>query len=356
MHKKVLAWLASKYRAPVLSVNQVGGMDNFIYPGGSMVFNAYGSLCAQSPMFKEDVLVVDLDRLLQQDSAVAEKESPVMEEIWNALVLGVRDFVVKCGFSKAVLGLSGGIDSALVAAIAVEALGKENVLGVLMPSPYSSQGSLDDSARLARNLGIKTTVIHISSAMDTFDVMLKQNFTGLKPDTTEENIQARIRSVILMAFANKFNCMLLNTGNKSETAMGYCTLYGDSAGALAVIADLYKTEVYMLAGWLNESRGFEFIPVEILTKAPSAELKAKQRDSDSLPEYAVLDALLTAYLDEGNDEATLVERGFEAGMVKKVLQTLRHAEFKRRQTPPALRVSRHAFGHGGNIPIATSFK
>ncbi|MDR1241545.1 MAG: NAD+ synthase [Deltaproteobacteria bacterium] len=356
-HKKVLAWFSSKYRTPVVSVNQAGGMDNHIYHGGSMVFDACGSLRAQSPLFKEDVLVVDLNGL-SGDSAegrLVENEADAMEEIWQALALGLHDFVVKCGFTSVVLGLSGGVDSALVAAIAAEALGKENVLGMLMPSPDSLPGSLDDAARFAGNLGIDTMVIPIDKAMETFADVLRPGFTDLSLGAAGENIQARIRSTILMACANKFKRLLLNTGNKSEAALGHCTLYGDSAGAVGVIADLYKTQVCELAGWLNQTRGFELIPPEIPGKPPSAELHNGQEDMAAFPEYKVLDALLSAYLEDGNDEAELVERGFEAQTVKQVLRALRLSEFKRRQAPPVLRINTHSFGQSGHIPIATSF-
>ena len=357
LHRKVLSWSAAKYRTPIVSVNQVGGMDSTIYPGGSMVFNACGALRHQAALFAEDVLVVDLDRLRECDSdESAGAKMTGEEEIWHALVLGVRDFVSKCGFSKAVLGLSGGIDSALVAAIAAEALGKENLLGVLMPSPYSSRGSVEDSLQLAANLGIETVTVPIAQAMETFGDMFAPSFAGTAQDTTEENLQSRIRGITLMAFSNKFGRMLLNTGNKSEAAVGYSTLYGDSCGALGVIADLYKHQVYALSEWINKKRGVEVIPRAIIEKAPSAELRPDQKDSDSLPDYPVLDALLSAYLEDKCDRAELLERGYEAALVDRVLRLIRNAEFKRQQSPPALRVSTHAFGLGGRMPIATSFK
>ncbi|MDL2306445.1 NAD+ synthase [Desulfovibrio sp. OttesenSCG-928-C06] len=356
-HKKVLSWSAAKYRTPIVAVNQVGGMDSAIYPGGSMVFNACGVLREQAALFAEDVLVVDLDKLRECDSdEQAGVKMSEEEEVWNALVLGVRDFVSKCGFSKAVLGLSGGIDSALVAAIAAEALGKENVLGILMPSPYSSQGSIDDSLELASNLGMETITVPIAKAMETFGEMFAPSFANTKPDTTEENLQSRIRGITLMAFSNKFGRMLLNTGNKSEAAVGYSTLYGDSCGALGVIADLYKQQVYALSEWINKRKGFDLIPRAIIDKAPSAELRPDQKDSDSLPDYPVLDALLRAHLGDKCDREELIERGFDIALVDRVLRLLRGAEFKRQQNPPALHVSTHAFGHGGRMPIATSFK
>ena len=354
LHQKVLAWAAGKYHVPVIAVNQIGGMDSSIYPGGSMVFNGGGDLCAQAALFAEDVLLVDLNNLRPRDQSASPREPE--EDVWSALVLGVRDFAHKCGFKQAVLGLSGGMDSALVAAIAAEALGKDNVLGIMMPSPYSSAGSLDDGLALAESLGIKTLTIPIKPGMDTMDAMLAGSFAGQEPGVTEENIQARLRAVILMAFSNKFGSMLLNTGNKSEAAMGYSTLYGDSAGALAVISDLYKTEVYALAEWLNRKQGREVIPRPIIDKAPSAELRPNQKDSDSLPEYPLLDAILWACLDEGCDEAELAERGFDSALTRKILCMFRKAEFKRRQSPPGLYVSGHALGQGGRRPIAASFK
>lgn len=357
LHQKVLAWAAGKYHVPVIAVNQIGGMDSSIYPGGSMVYNGGGDLCAQAALFAEDVLVVDLNNLrpcAAPDTAGTAREPE--EDVWNALVLGVRDFAHKCGFKQAVLGLSGGMDSALVAAIAAEALGSDKVLGIMLPSPYSSAGSVDDSLALAANLGLHTLTIPIRPGMESVDAMLAPSFAGREPDVTEENIQARLRAIILMAFSNKFGSMLLNTGNKSEAAMGYCTLYGDSAGALGVISDLYKTEVYALAEWLNRQRGREVIPRAIIEKAPSAELRPGQKDSDSLPEYPLLDAILRACLDEGCDEAELAGRGFDPAVAQKVLRLFRKAEFKRRQSPPGLYVSGHALGQGGHRPIAASFK
>ncbi|MDR2891931.1 MAG: NAD+ synthase [Deltaproteobacteria bacterium] len=380
-HKKVLSWTAAKYRTPVVTVNQIGGMDSAIYPGGSMVFNSYGNICHQAAKFAEDVLVVDLSRLedpSEKDASSKEasaadnttdneikavtggagsaKPADYEEELWQALVLGVRDFSFKCGFSKAVLGLSGGIDSALVAAIAAEALGGQNVLGVLMPSPYSSRGSVEDSLLLAANLGIETVTIPIEPAMQAMNGMLQPAFAGLASDTTEENIQSRLRCVTVMAFSNKFGRIWLNTSNKSEAAVGYGTLYGDSGGALGVIVDLYKDQVYALSNWINKRHGRDLIPQAIIDKVPSAELRPDQKDSDSLPDYPVLDAILRAHLDERNDLDELVKRGFDEALSKRILSMLRRAEFKRRQLPPGLHVSRSAFGQSGRLPIATTFK
>lgn len=353
LHRRLLTWSAAKYRVPTIMVNQAGGQDSVIYPGGSMLLNSSGLICRMASMFEEDVLVIDLDKDVKAEHGVPQN-SDEMFEMHSALVLGVRDFVHKSGFKKAVLGLSGGIDSALVAAIAVEALGSDNVLGVLMPSPYSSQGSVDDSLALAASLGIKTHTIPIEPAMQSYSGMLEGAFAGTKQDTTEENIQSRIRSNILMAFSNKFGCMLLNTGNKSEAAMGYCTLYGDLSGALCVIGDLYKFQVYDLSNWINSRSGKELIPQAIIDKEPSAELRPDQKDSDSLPPYTLLDAILKAHIDDGQDYASLVDNGFDEETVKKALRLLRRAWFKRRQAPPALHISRHAFGQCGYMPIATT--
>jgi NAD+ synthetase len=357
-HQKVLAWAAGKYHVPVVAVNQIGGMDSSIYPGGSMVFNNGGDLCARAALFAEDVLVVDLNNLQPCGTSgpASDGNREPEADIWSALVLGVRDFAHKCGFRQAVLGLSGGMDSALVAAIAAEALGSGNVLGIMLPSPYSSAGSIDDSLALAANLGLETLSIPIRPGLEAIDSMLAGSFAGKEAGVTEENIQARLRALILMAFSNKFGLMLLNTGNKSEAAMGYCTLYGDSAGALGVISDLYKTEVYALADWLNRKHGREVIPRAIIEKAPSAELRPEQKDSDSLPEYPLLDAILRACLDEGCDETELIERGFDVALARKVLCLFRKAEFKRRQSPPGLYVSGCALGQGDRRPIATAFK
>lgn len=352
LHKRLLCWTASKYRVPTITVNQVGGMDSVIYPGGSMLVNANGTLCKQAAMYEEDVLVVDLDRDIKAPPVQRTLDNTA--DINDALVLGLRDFVRKSGFSKIVMGLSGGIDSALVAAIAVKALGSENVLGIMMPSPYSSQGSVDDSKQLAANLGMKTHIVSIEPAMRAYDGMLEEIFSGMATNTTEENIQSRIRSNILMAMSNKFGCMLMNTGNKSESAVGYATLYGDLSGALCVVGDLYKYQVYELSNWINDKAGKELIPQVIIDKAPSAELRPEQKDSDSLPEYDMLDGILKAYIDAGQSLESIVNMGFDEETVKKVLRLVRRATFKRRQAPPALYVSRHAFGQNGYMPVATT--
>ncbi len=349
LHQRVLSWSAVRYRLPVVCVNQVGGSDSTIYDGGSMAFSGSGAMIVRAEQFAEEVLVADL---VNDRTPIAPAKMPIEEEIWRTLVLGTRDFVRKCGFSSVVLGLSGGLDSAMVAAVAAEALGPENVLGVLLPSPYSSAGSIDDALELAANLGIETKTIPISGLMQSFDAALAPAFAGHAPDVTEENIQARIRGSILMSISNKFGKMLLNTGNKSESAVGYCTLYGDTCGGLAVIGDIYKTRVYAVCRWLNAAKGHAHIPQNILDKAPSAELRPGQTDQDSLPPYDVLDELLYAHLEQGQDANLLEEVGYAPDMVKKVIRLVRGAEFKRQQAPPSLHVSARAFGRGWRMPIA----
>jgi NAD+ synthetase len=272
------------------------------------------------------------------------------EEVWNALVLGTKDYARKCGFTRAVLGLSGGIDSALVAAIACAALGADHVDGVLMPSPWTSQASIDDAFDLARRLGMRTRVLPITSLMEATDALLAPEFDGRPKDTTEENIQARLRGMVLMALANKFGALLLTTGNKSELAVGYCTLYGDMAGGLGVIADLPKTLVFRLASWINR-RG-AVIPQTIIDKAPSAELRPGQRDQDDLPPYDVLDEVLERHLQDHQSAEALVARGFPAPDVNRVLRLVAAAEFKRRQAAPGLKVTDRAFGTGWRMPVA----
>jgi NAD+ synthetase len=291
MRRQMLAAIARRDGVPVLMSNQVGGNDSLIFDGSSLALNARGELIAQAASFQEDMVLVDpfdapaVDAPEEDDTAAA----------YQALVLGTRDYVRKCGFQKALVGLSGGIDSSLVAAIAKDALGAENVLGVGMPSPYSSAGSISDSRRLAANLGIRFEVLGISSLFEEFNRTLEPLFAATRPDTTEENIQSRIRGVLLMALSNKFSALVLTTGNKSEMAVGYCTLYGDMVGALAVIGDLVKTRVYAVCRWLN--RDGELIPEAILKKPPSAELRPDQKDTDSLPPYEILDPILEAYVE-----------------------------------------------------------
>ena len=348
-HERMLGWSAVRYRVPLICVNQVGGQDGLIYSGNSAFFNAFGAVTARARAFEEDVLLVDL---VKPGTALEEIQVCEEEATWRALVLGVRDFARKCGFSQAVLGLSGGIDSSLVAAVAVEALGASNVLGLLLPSPYTSKESITLATKLAENLGIEARTVPIQPMMDAFTAALEPAFAGTGSDLTEENIQSRIRGNILMAFSNKFGHMLLNTGNKSEAAVGYCTLYGDSCGALAVIGDLYKTHVYALSRWYNEQAGFDRIPACILERAPSAELRPNQKDQDSLPPYDELDAILYDHIEMGMGRETLCEVGHNPETVARVLRLIMVSEFKRHQSPPALRVTSRAFGSGWRMGIA----
>ncbi len=344
LHERMLGWSAVRYRVPLLCVNQVGGQDGLIYGGRSVCFNAYGAVTARAASFAEDIFIADL---VKPAEALEAPVPPDEADMWAALTLGVRDFVRKCGFSKVVLGLSGGIDSALVAALAVEALGPENVLGVLMPSPFTSRESIDIARKLAENLRFATHTVPIEPMMQAFEATLAPVFEGKGRDVTEDNLQARIRAVILMSLSNKFGYMLLNTGNKSEAAVGYSTLYGDSCGALAVIGDLYKGQVYGLCRWFNEREGYDRIPQFIIDRPPSAELHPGQKDEDSLPPYDILDKILYDHIEMRMGYDTLCEVGHEPETVARVLKLLTAAEFKRHQSPPALCVSQRHFGGGG---------
>ena len=347
VRREMLSAIASRDGVPVLICNQVGGNDSLIFDGSSFAVNARGELIAQAASFSEDLVLLD-----PFDAApVPEPADDDNEAAFQALVLGTRDYIRKCGFKKAVVGLSGGIDSALVAAVAVEALGAENVLGIGMPSPYSSQGSIDDSRRLAANLGMRFEVVPISDLFSSYTRALEPLFTGLKADTTEENIQSRIRGGLLMALSNKFNALVLTTGNKSEMAVGYCTLYGDMVGALAVIGDLVKTRVYSVCRWLNRER--EVIPYAILDKPPSAELRPDQKDTDSLPPYDVLDPIVEAYVERYETPERIVElHGFPLTLVQQVVRLIERSEYKRQQAAPVLKVTAKSFGMGRRFPIA----
>jgi len=346
----MLAVLAKKYRVPFFYVNQVGGNDDLVFDGRSCVFDGEGWLVARAQGFLEDLIIADLT---SGKTAIAEDDFTLESEIWRALVLGTRDYVHKCGFSGVLLGLSGGIDSSLVAAIAAQALGANNVLGVLMPSPYTSRASIEDACALAQNLGLRTITLCITDIMKSFDRELAGPFQDQQKDVTEENIQARIRGNLLMALSNKFRLVLLATGNKSELAVGYCTIYGDMSGGLAVISDVPKTAVYRIAKWLNASRGREIIPAAVLHKAPSAELRFGQTDQDSLPPYEVLDEILERYIELHQSKEELLARGFENAMVERVLCLVKSAEFKRRQAAPGLKVTDRAFGSGWRMPVAS---
>jgi NAD+ synthase (glutamine-hydrolysing) len=346
MRQEMLGHMAGKYGLPMVIVNQVGGDDELIFDGRSAAFDATGRLFARAKGFEEDVLVVDTPTSI---GTIAEDDFEPESEIWHALVLGVRDYARKTGFTKTLLGLSGGIDSALTAAIAVDALGPDNVLGVTMPSVYSSAGSVDDSVRLAANLGIRTLTLPISGIMQSFDQTLAGAFQGLSPGVAEENIQSRIRGNLLMALSNKYGSLLLTTGNKSELAVGYCTLYGDMNGGLAVIADLPKMMVYRVARWRNRRK--PDIPCEIFTKPPSAELRPGQTDQDSLPPYEVLDPILELHVEQCQSAEEIVAQGFDEAVVRRVLRLVRMAEFKRKQAAPVLKVTSRAFGLGWRMPI-----
>ena len=353
LRDQMLGSMASKHERPVLYVNQVGGNDDLVFDGRSSAFDASGALVARGRAFASDVVIVDLDRSTPSAPVL---ERPAEAEIWDALVLGTRDYVRKCGFSSVVLGLSGGVDSALTAAIAAEAVGPDHVLGVLMPSPYSSKGSVDDSLDLARRLGIATLTLPIETAMKAMDQTLADAFRGTPRDVTEENIQARLRGNLLMALSNKKGSLLLTTGNKSELAVGYCTLYGDMSGGLAVIADVPKTMVYRVARWRNQTRPAAEIPEAILTKAPSAELRPNQTDQDSLPPYDVLDDILQRYIEHHEPIETIIAAGFDAATVRRVLGLVSRAEFKRKQAAPGLKVTDRAFGTGWRMPIAAKIE
>ncbi|OBQ46036.1 NAD+ synthase [Halodesulfovibrio spirochaetisodalis] len=349
VREEMLSSMARHYDLPFLYVNQIGGNDDLIFGGKSLAYAADGTLIGKAKAFDEDVLIVDV----AGNSGRIEQENLCDEaQTWNALVLGTRDYVRKCGFSKVVLGLSGGVDSALTAAVAAEALGADNVIGVLMPSPYSSQGSIDDSLDLAKRLGICTETIEIEPMLSAFLGSLEPVFEGANTDVTEENLQARIRGNLLMAISNKFGALLLTTGNKSELAVGYCTIYGDMAGGLAVIADVPKTLVWNVCRWVNTNCG-EKIPVEIIEKAPSAELRPDQKDSDSLPEYEELDAILHKYIDERLSKEAIISQGHAREDVERVLWLVKISEFKRRQAAPGLRITDRAFGTGWRMPVAS---
>lgn len=342
--------IARRYRLPLVYVNQVGGNDELLFDGSSIVINARGEtvFCARS--FEEDAALVPLDGPECDSLAVMPEE----EQISRALVLGLRDYTRKCGFRKVVLGLSGGIDSAVTAALAVEALGAENVTGIAMPSQYSSEGSVVDARDLAENLGIRFEIVPIHPIYETYRAAFDKLFNDTSFDMTDENVQARIRGNILMAWSNKTGAMVLTTGNKSELAVGYCTLYGDMSGGLGLLGDVYKTSVYRVARWINRDR--EVIPSSSILKAPSAELRPNQTDQDTLPPYEVLDKILKLYIEQWKESDEIVAAGFHPELVQKILRMVDGNEFKRRQAAPTIRVSTKAFGSGRQMPIAQRWR
>ena len=348
LRREMLSTIARHYSVPVAMVNQVGGNDSLVFDGSSFALGPDGELLAQAASFAEDMVCFDTEALTGDIHSCDEGTEA---SAYAALVLGTRDYVRKCGFRKVVLGLSGGIDSALTAAIAVDALGKDNVIGVGMPGPYSSQGSIDDASALARNLGIQFEVIPIGDIFASYLQSLQPVFANRPADVTEENVQARVRGALLMALSNKFGALVLTTGNKSEIAVGYCTLYGDMCGGLAVISDVPKTLVYRLARYVN-SRA-PVIPQSTIDKAPSAELRPDQKDSDSLPPYDVLDTILEAYVEDNQSpDAIAAEHGCDPALVRQVARMVDRNEYKRQQAAPGLKISAKAFGYGRRYPIA----
>jgi len=348
LRRDMLAAIATQYAVPVAMVNQVGGNDSLVFDGSSLVLGPDGSVIAQAKSFEEDLIFFDTTTL---KGDLRERDETEEGSAYAALVLGTRDYVRKCGFRSVVLGLSGGIDSALTACIAVDALGPENVMGIAMPGPYSSQGSIDDARALANNLGIQYERIPINDMFTSYLAGLKAAFGNRKPDVTEENIQARIRGSLVMALSNKLGSMVLTTGNKSELGVGYCTLYGDMCGGLAVISDVPKTLVYRLARYVN--RNGERIPKSTIEKPPSAELRPGQKDSDSLPPYEMLDTVLADYVEDNKSPQQIAEeRGYDLQIVRNITKMVDRSEYKRQQAAPGLKISEKAFGFGRRYPIA----
>ncbi|MFZ0860512.1 MAG: NAD+ synthase [Candidatus Sulfotelmatobacter sp.] len=348
LRRDMLASIARQHKVPVVLVNQIGGNDSLVFDGSSLVLNREGHVIAQGRSFEEDLIYFDSHDLSGEmhEQIVGDEAS-----VYSALVLGTRDYMLKCGFQKAIIGLSGGIDSALTAVVAADAVGPENVIGVGMPGPYSSQGSIDDARSLAKNLGIRFELLSINPAYEAYRRTLQDVFAGTKEDVTEENIQSRARGTLLMALSNKFGAIVLSTGNKSELGVGYCTLYGDMVGGLAVISDVPKTLVYRLSEYVNSRRAV--IPQATLEKPPSAELRPNQKDIDSLPPYEVLDAVLEDYVEDSHPaERIAVDRGLDIEVVKRVMRMVDRAEYKRQQAAPGLKISPKAFGYGRRFPIA----
>jgi len=348
LRREMLASIARQHNVPVAFVNQVGGNDSLVFDGSSLVLNSEGNVIAQGRSFEEDLVYFDSNSLTgEMHEQIAGDDASA----YAALVLGTRDYMHKCGFRKAIVGLSGGIDSALTAVIAADAVGPENVIGVGMPGPYSSRGSIEDARALAQNLGIRFELLSINPAYEAYRRTLQGVFAGQKEDVTEENIQSRARGTLLMALSNKLGAIVLSTGNKSELGVGYCTLYGDMVGGLAVISDVPKTLVYRLSHYVNSRRAV--IPQATLEKPPSAELRPDQKDSDSLPPYEILDAVLEDYVEDSHPaERIAADRGFDIEVVRRVIRMVDRAEYKRQQAAPGLKISPKAFGYGRRFPIA----
>ena len=348
LRRDMLASIARQHKVPVALVNQVGGNDSLVFDGSSLVLNPQGEVIAQGRSFEEDLIYFD-SKTLTGD--IHEQIPGDEASVYSALVLGTRDYMRKCGFRQAIVGLSGGIDSALTAVIAADAVGPENVIGVGMPGPYSSPGSIDDARALAKNLGLRFELLSINAAVEAYRETLQPVFAGRNEDVTEENIQSRARGTLLMALSNKLGAIVLSTGNKSELGVGYCTLYGDMVGGLAVISDVPKTLVYRLSHYANSRRSV--IPESTLVKPPSAELRPNQKDSDSLPPYEILDAVLEDYVEDAHSaEQIAAERGFDLAVVRRVVRMVDRAEYKRQQAAPGIKISPKAFGYGRRFPIA----
>jgi len=347
---RLIANHAKRYGIPFLYVNQVGGNDELIFDGRSMFIDKNGKPAVLFPSFSEHLSTIDTESTGSGTAYVSQQR---IESVYQALSLGLSDYMRKCGFTKAVVGLSGGIDSSVTASLACEVIGKENVLGIAMPSPFSSRGSIQDSEKLVKNLGIAFRIVPITTIYQGYLDTLSEHFKGKEADITEENIQARIRGNILMAFSNKYGYLVLSSGNKSELAVGYCTLYGDMSGGLAVISDVPKTMVYQLAQHINREE--EIIPKEIIEKAPSAELRPDQKDEDTLPPYEILDRILSAYIEEGYSSEEIVSQGFNPDTVDWVINAVARNEYKRKQAAPGLKVTSKAFGAGRRMPIAAKY-
>ena len=347
--RKILTKNSIRYKLPIVYVNQIGAQTEIIFDGGSCYIDNQGQALVQMKYFEEDFQIIDTDNIVQ----VQQKPTDTSEKMYNALVLGIRDYFVKMGFKKATLGLSGGIDSALTLVLAVEALGKENVRVLLMPSRFSSDHSVNDAIALAGNLDIRYDIINIQEMVDAFEKNLAPIFTGLANDVTEENIQARARGILVMALSNKFGNILLNTTNKSECAVGYGTLYGDMNGGLSVLGDVYKTDVFKMSRWIN--RNGEIIPENTISKPPSAELRPDQKDTDSLPDYDTLDQILFNYIELNQSPAEIIKKGFDETTVLRTVRMVNTNEYKRFQAPPILRVSSKAFGFGRKMPLVARY-